>query len=327
MNLDHYTHLFELNQLSNDSEWKSLLRKKIEAVFLKPSHGHFSKWQFAVDQLSTTRSSHFKFDTPIIEIGTSNDLTDQKNEIILQSLNSLHPWRKGPFNFFGTHIDTEWRCDKKWLRIQSYLPSLEGKTILDVGCGNGYYMLRMLGDGAKNVIGVDPTLVFLAQYYGLTQCINRNINAHLLPIALEELPTQINQFDYVFSMGVLYHRRNPREHLKRLHQHTSAGGSVLIETLVIDTDKNTQLIPQNRYAGMRNVWSIPSPSLVQSWLEDSGYENIQLHNIQTTQIEEQRATQWMQNYSLINFLDPIDHSKTIEGHPAPTRAIFTALRP
>ena len=327
MNLERYNHLFDSNILPSNSNWKPLLQQTLKTVFDKPSHGHFSKWLSAVNQLSAFKSSHYKFNSPIIEIGTSADLTDQQHETIFQALNSLHPWRKGPFNYFDIHIDTEWRCDKKWRRIQNFLPSLKDKTILDVGCGNGYYMLRMLGDGAKYVIGVDPTLVFLAQYYGLVQCIEQNINAHLLPITFEELPTQINQFDFVFSMGVLYHRRDPLEHLKRLHQHTSSGGTVLIETLIIDSDNNTQLIPQDRYAGMRNVWSVPSPSLVQTWLHECGYQNIQLHNIQTTQLNEQRATQWMQNYSLKNFLAPDDHSKTIEGHPAPIRAIFSAQRP
>jgi tRNA (mo5U34)-methyltransferase len=326
MNLEHYAHLFESCQLSNDSDWKSLLHKKLESVFQKPSHGHFPKWQAAVNQLSIVTSSHTKFDSPIIEIGSSNDITEQQHETIVEALNSLQPWRKGPFRFFGEHIDTEWQCDKKWQRIKNYLPSLKDKTILDVGCGNGYYMLRMLGDGAKNVIGVDPTLVFLAQYYGLTQCIDRNINAHLLPITFEELPAQINQFDCVLSMGVLYHRRDPLEHLKRLQQHTIVGGKIFIETLVIDVEESTQLIPQDRYAGMRNVWSVPSPALVESWLFESGYKDIQLHDIETTQLDEQRATPWMQNYSLINFLDPNDHNKTIEGHPAPTRAIFSARR-
>ena len=327
MNLEHYSPLFEINELSDDSNWKSLLEQKLNGIFLKPTHGHFPKWQSAVDQLSLASSAHYKFDTPVIEIGTSSDITKKQNEIILESLTALHPWRKGPFNFFGNFIDTEWRCDKKWQRIQSYLSPLKNKTILDVGCGNGYYMLRMLGEGAKHVIGVDPTLVFLAQYYALVQCLNHNINAHLLPIAFEELPAQINQFDYVFSMGVLYHRRNPLEHLKRLYQHTVSGGTILIETLILNTEQNTQLIPQDRYAGMRNVWSVPSPAMVQSWLHESGYDNVQLHNIQTTHVDEQRSTEWMQNYSLINFLDPEDHSKTIEGYPAPTRAIFSARRP
>lgn len=327
MNLEHFTHLFELSYLSDDTDWKTLLSQKLETALLKPSHGHFPKWRSAVNQLSIARSKHFNFDASMIEIGASEDLNSLQHTTILEALTTLHPWRKGPFNFFGTQIDSEWRCDKKWQRMQNYIPSLKNKTVLDVGCGNGYYMLRMLGDGAECVIGVDPTLVFLAQYYGLVQCLDQNINAHLLPIPFEELPTQLNQFDYVFSMGVLYHRRDPLEHLRRLQQHTLSGGTVFIETLVINTDKCTQLIPQDRYAGMRNVWSVPSPSLVKSWLDESGFTNIQLHNIQTTTLKEQRATPWMQNYSLVNFLDSNDKSKTIEGYPAPERAIFSAQRP
>ncbi len=327
MNLEYFSHLFSTTELSNESSWKLALQQKLEAVFLKPSHGHFNQWLSAVNQLSTANTTHYKFDTPIVEIGQASDLTDSQHKHVLRSLDVLHPWRKGPFNFFGTHIDSEWRCDKKWQRIQEHLPSLKDKTILDVGCGNGYYMLRMLGAGAKNVIGVDPTLVFLAQFYGLTQCIDNEIPAHLLPLAFEELPQQINQFDHVFSMGVLYHRRDPLEHLKRLYQHTLPGGQVFIETLIIDQPEASELIPQDRYAGMRNVWSVPSPTLLQNWLADSGYENIQLHNIQATGLEEQRSTEWMKNYSLVNFLDSNDPTKTIEGHPAPTRAIFSAQRP
>jgi tRNA (mo5U34)-methyltransferase len=31
--------------------------------------------------------------------------------------------------------------------------------------------------------------------------------------------------------------------------------------------------------------------------------------------------------SLADFIDPNNGSKTIEGHPAPLRAIFTAIKP
>jgi tRNA (mo5U34)-methyltransferase len=46
-----------------------------------------------------------------------------------------------------------------------------------------------------------------------------------------------------------------------------------------------------------------------------------------TSIEEQRSTDWMTFHSLANFLDPQDSSKSIEGHPAPRRAVFTARVP
>ncbi len=58
------------------------------------------------------------------------------------------PWRKGPFSLYGVNIDTEWRSDWKWDRVLPHLSPLKGRLVLDVGCGGGYHMWRMLGEGA-----------------------------------------------------------------------------------------------------------------------------------------------------------------------------------
>lgn len=63
------------------------------------------------------------------------------------------------------------------------------------------------------------------------------------------------------------------------------------------------------------------PLLIQ-WLEEAGYHNVRCVDVTVT--DEQRQTEWIQFQSLSDYLDPDDHSKTTEGHPAPTRAIFIA---
>ncbi|MEM7303975.1 MAG: tRNA 5-methoxyuridine(34)/uridine 5-oxyacetic acid(34) synthase CmoB [Pseudomonadota bacterium] len=322
MNVQIFEHLF-----ARQPDWQQFLRPQLEHFFTNPNHGHFQKWNDVFESLSYLKTSEFNFSNPVIEIGSSSDLSSSQAVRIKQSLQTLHPWRKGPFNYFGIHIDSEWQCQMKWDRIAPHLNSIQNKKILDVGCGNGYFMLRMLGEGAKTVIGVDPTLVFFSQFYTLTQCLTPAINAHLLPMPFEDLNEHINGFDYVLSMGVLYHRREPLTHLQRLFQHLQPGGTVIIETLILNTEELKELIPENRYAGMKNVWSIPSPNLVQKWLGDCGFVNLQLHDIQKTTLKEQRATAWMDNYSLKNFLDENDFDKTVEGYPAPTRAIFSADKP
>ena len=50
-------------------------------------------------------------------------------------------------------------------------------------------------------------------------------------------------------------------------------------------------------------------------------------DVNVTSVEEQRSTGWMRFHSLADFLDPQDHDKTIEGYPAPRRAIVTARAP
>ena len=83
-------------------------------------------------------------------------------------------------------------------------------------------------------------------------------------------------------------------------------------------------MPEGRYAKMRNVWFIPDTPTLITWLKRSGFDEIKVVDITPTTTEEQRQTDWMEFESLADFLDPHDPNKTIEGHPAPLRAILTA---
>lgn len=79
-------------------------------------------------------------------------------------------------------------------------PGPQGKRVLDVGCGNGYYQWRMLGAGADMVIGVDPNWLFFCQFQAVQQYLPE-LPAWHLPFALEDLPANLEGFDTVFSMG------------------------------------------------------------------------------------------------------------------------------
>ena len=239
----------------------------------------------------------------------------------------LHPWRKGPYNLFGMPLDTEWRSDWKWDRVLPHLAPLKGRTILDVGCGNGYHCWRMLGAGAERVIGIDPSAKFVFQFYAIKRFAGNHLPIDVLPLGIEHMPEKMAAFDTVFSMGILYHRRSPMDHLRELRQLLKPGGQLVLETLVIEGAEDQLLVPQDRYAKMPNVWFIPSPDMLLSWMSKNGLKNPRMVDISTTTIEEQRSTDWMKFESLADFLDPNDSSKTVEGHPAPVRAVFVAEAP
>ncbi|NRB41962.1 MAG: tRNA 5-methoxyuridine(34)/uridine 5-oxyacetic acid(34) synthase CmoB, partial [Pseudomonadales bacterium] len=244
---------------------------------------------------------------------------DQLNK----SLMGLHPWRKGPFDFFSTSIDTEWRSDWKWQRIAPHISDLKNRSVLDVGCGSGYHCWRMRGEGAAFVLGIDPSPKNLFQFQAFKQYIPEE-PVHLLPLRCEDMPDNMPVFDTVFSMGVLYHRRSPFDHMEELKNLLRPGGELVLETLVVDGEDNTVFVPGSRYAQMRNVWFLPSAETLKSWLKRLGFKNIRIIDITQTSIKEQRTTDWMTFHSLENFLDPDDHNKTIEGYPAPKRAFIIA---
>jgi tRNA (mo5U34)-methyltransferase len=212
----------------------------------------------------------------------------------------------------------------KWARLQNHI-DLKDKLVLDVGCGNGYYLYRMLGAGVKAAVGVDPFLLYVMQFHAINKYIQTN-KAAVLPVGIDDVPRNCGCFDTAFSMGLLYHRRDAGKHLTDLFGFLKPGGQLVLETIVLDGKGEELLVPEGRYAKMNNVWNIPSPKLLEKWLTDNGCKKIEIVDITRTTTNEQRRTNWMRYESLADFLDPTDDSKTIEGYPAPVRAIILAQK-
>lgn len=252
-------------------------------------------------------------------------LSEGEIKRITYLLKSFSPWRKGPFSLYDINLDAEWRSDWKWQRLIPHLNSLEGKTVLDVGCNSGYHLWRMIGAGAKLAVGIDPMPLFLCQFEAIRKLLGNDQRAHFIPLGIEDMPA-LNAFDTVFSMGVLYHRRSPLDHIYQLKEQLTQGGQLVLETLVIEGELHQALVPGERYAQMRNVYFIPSVPTMINWLTKCGFSEINVVDISTTTTDEQRQTEWMTTESLADFLDPTDPSKTIEGYDAPKRAVFTAIK-
>lgn len=287
-------------------------------------HGNLPKWEKVLNKLNYPTPAKLEF-TESVTIGEANQLTTGEQRKLENLLKIFHPWRKGPFTLFGIDIDTEWRSDWKWDRIKPHISPLKNRTVLDVGCGSGYHMWRMLGAGATHVVGIDPSELFLCQFEAIKRLAGKHHPIHLLPLGIEELPP-LDAFDTVFSMGVLYHRRSPIDHLLQLRDQLTTGGELILETLVVDGDINTVLMPEDRYGKMNNVWFLPSIDALALWLKRADFIDIRCVDIDVTSLAEQRSTQWMGNESLIDYLDPNDISRTVEGYPAPKRATFIAKK-
>jgi len=313
-----YTELESLGFGEKLTEIKNICRNAFSTSY----HGDFDKWQSALSNLPQVTPSIIDLARADIGVGQASDFDESQIKSFVDLLKQFHPWRKGPFNLFGQHIDTEWRSDWKWDRVVNGISSLAGRRVLDIGCGSGYHCWRMRAEGAGFVLGIDPTLLFVMQFLVLQRYI-QDQQVTVLPLGMDDIGGVELNFDTVFSMGLLYHRRDPQEHLRALRHCLAAHGELVLETLVIE-DQHALLIPEGRYAQMRNVWSIPGVVTLEGWLVQAGYKNIRCIDITVTTIEEQRRTDWMQFQSLADFLDPNDQSKTVEGHPAPVRAVMVA---
>jgi tRNA (mo5U34)-methyltransferase len=283
-------------------------------------HGELPRWQAALKELPATEVRAV-LDQSAPELGSmAADPAALSNTLM-----AFHPWRKGPLSLGGVRIETEWRSDWKWQRIAPHI-DLAGNRVLDIGCGNGYFGLRMLGAGARLVVGIDPTLLFVMQWLA-GRHFSGNIPNFVLPLGIEQLPEIPVELDTVFSMGVLYHRRQPLPHLERIRALLGTNGTMVLETLVLPADRKAELlVPDGRYARMRNVWGIPGTQRLLDWVEKAGFSEAKVVDVTPTTTREQRTTSWMTFESLEQALDADDPSRTVEGAPAPVRAVIVARR-
>lgn len=267
-------------------------------------HGDFRAWREVVEELNT-------------EAGN--------NDVMRRLLLRLSPWRKGPFELGEITIDAEWRSNLKWERLEAGIAPLDGRSVLDVGCGNGYYALRMHDQGARAVIGLDPTVLYVMQFIAVQQFCHAPA-VFVLPMRLDEFPAA-QSFDTTFSMGVLYHQRSPLDHLRQLRGTLRQGGQLVLETLYLPGEEPCARTPPDRYARMRNVWLLPTIAELRTWLARTGFEDIRILDKSRTTPDEQRSTEWMTFESLATALRPDDPRRTVEDWPAPRRVIVVANSP
>lgn len=309
--------LFQRLASAGLSSWVERLRQ--DSADWMRGHGDYARWSAALAALPEIDIVEARFDRAAISLHGDCSSVNELRE----ALRGLMPWRKGPYHIAGVDIDCEWRSDMKWDRVQPQLAPLGGRRILDVGCGNGYHCWRMLAEAPDLVLGIEPSVLFNLQFQVVQKYLRRD-DIGLLPIAVEAIPPALNFFDTVFSMGVLYHRKSPIDHLYQLKGLLVDGGELCLETLVIEGGRGQLLVPGERYARMRNVWFIPTAVELQAWLQRCGYVNVRIVDEAVTSLEEQRSTEWMQFESLQQSLDPANPSLTVEGLPAPRRAVVLA---
>lgn len=302
--------LFSFNAIKKHSQLAGFSSQIIElsnnAFALK--NGNFAKWNRAFEQIQQNPQGIFSIEGDYLKINTNIDEGLFKH---------FMPWRKGPFKFDNFALDSEWNGNIKWQKLQSHL-DFANKTVLDVGCGNGYFSFKMQLLGAQTVVGLEPFFLFNYQFQ-ILKYLSKS-KAMVFPLRLEVVP-DMPVFDYVFSMGVLYHHKSPIEHILKLKKMLATDGILILETLVVEGDDGYSLLPKNRYAQMRNVWFIPSIATLKSWLYRCGFNNINVIDNAITSTTEQQKTKWIGENSQ-SLEDFVVGDLTIEGYPRPQRSML-----
>jgi tRNA (mo5U34)-methyltransferase len=278
----------------------------------------------AVCEAKTVKIDDIKLElSDWVSISTQTKIDDIDYKKIYNACEKLIPWRKGPFKIFDIQIDTEWQSNIKYNLIRPYF-NLKDKIVADIGCNNGYYMFRMLEDQPKRLTGFDPSPLTMLQF----DFINHFAKTPIIyeQLGVEHLEFYEHKFDFIFMLGVLYHRPDPIGTLKTLRNALNKNGEILIDTFMIDGQDDICLTPKDRYSKIPNIFFIPTINALKNWVSRAGFIDIEILETTITTSKEQRKTKWSFDQSLEDFLDPNDPTKTVEGYDAPKRVYLKAKK-
>ncbi len=284
--------------------WKNIVPYQ-EAIKNLPSH----------NEVKVTLDDTVQID--ISNLGEDGALQIKETALLMK------PWRKGPFGINELFIDSEWQSQIKYNLLEPHF-NLKDKIVGDIGCNNGYYLFRMLGQKPKKLIGFDPSAIYYSQFQFLNHYIDSDIVYELLGV--EHVEFYEHKFDTLFCLGVLYHRSDPVAMLKSLFKGLNKGGELILDTFMIDGEEEMCLTPRDRYSKIPNIYFVPTVPALINWCHRAGFESVEVLETMVTEANEQRKTEWIDTQSLEDYLDPNDKTKTVEGYPAPKRVYIKAMK-
>lgn len=179
----------------------------------------------------------------------------------------------------------------KWAEIAPHVPaSLEGWTVLDIGCNAGYYSFELARRGARvTAIDVDPHYLRQARWAAGELGLADRVEFRQMQVY--ELARSDGQFDLVWFMGVLYHLRHPLLALDIIRRRTRR--MMVMQTLTMPGDEVAEIpgdfpldererlrdagwpvmaFLEHRVAADPTNWWAPNHACVEAMLRSAGFD-------------------------------------------------------
>ena len=115
------------------NHWRKPLLRLIEDKLSDTAHGHLAEWRKTLATLPAEPAARIHINRGAVSVPCPTTASEEVRDLLL----SLAPWRKGPFELGDLHIDAEWQSNLKWDRLADRIEPLNGRAVLDIGCGNG----------------------------------------------------------------------------------------------------------------------------------------------------------------------------------------------
>ena len=167
---------------------------------------------------------------------------------------------------------------------QLKLPSLRGKTVLDIGAWDGYFSFAAERLGASRVLATDSfvwsgaTWASKAGFDLAHEALGSKVEEKQIDV-MDLSPDAVGTFDVVFFLGVLYHLRHPLLALERV---ASVTGELLVLETVVDMTFTRRpaaaFYPTDELEGDESNWWGPNAPAVVGMLKAVGFSQVDIVN-------------------------------------------------
>ena len=128
----------------------------------------------------------------------------------------------------------------EWHQLQTLFPDLNGKSVLDLGCGYGWHCRYCAQQGASHILGIDASekMIGQARQRNAAQTIEYKV------CSIENYDFPKNRWDFVLSNLVLHYVENLEEVFRKVHRTLKTNGTFVfnIEHPVFTSGVNQEWI-------------------------------------------------------------------------------------
>jgi len=182
---------------------------------------------------------------------------------------------------FGNGVTSKGHCTSEVLKAKAdcyFSVPIKGRTVLDIGCWDGYFSLEALRRGASRVLATDYHVWHTQWSRGAFDLVRDRLAPELevKDIDIYDIsPSTVGTFEVVLFTGVLYHARHP---LLALERAASVCTDILVVETVLDaTDVSRPTVIFYPGAELKNdpsSWWGPNRLCVEAMLRDVGFKDI-----------------------------------------------------
>ena len=147
-----------------------------------------------------------------------------------------------------------------------------GKTVLDIGCWDGYYSFEAEKRGAARVFATD-----LITQRKSAECPTFELAKELRGSKAEYFPQTsvydveslgVRDFDVVIYTGVYYHLKDPLRSFAKLRRVMKEGATIIVEGAVIDAPEcYAKFYYRDPYVTDYSNWWVPTIPCLRQWVE------------------------------------------------------------